>query len=122
MLNNQLLPTAEALLTFQQSEGVLTGLDLLTDTNKILKPSLEYIVPAQTKCYYGTLLFSNLANSNSQGNNYGKWLNVISFEPPEGHQHRGRPGRGAGERARTGNHLHYNPYPQTAAPGQDRHL
>ncbi len=117
VLNNQLLPTAEALLKFQQAEGTMTGLDLLTDTNKILKPSLEYIVPAQTTCNYVSLLFGNLASSNSQGNDYGKWLNVISFEPPEGPNSEG--GQASAPAAGPkGNHLHFNPYPQTGAPGQ----
>lgn len=119
VLNNQLLPTAEALLAFQQSEGVFTGLDLLTDLNKNLKEPLEFIVPAQTKCYYGTLLFGNLANSNSQGNQYGKWLNAIAFEPAEGPNSEGgqasAPANGPGKE----NHLHFNAYPRTAAPGQE---
>lgn len=118
VLNNQLLPTAEALVAFQEAEGTMTGLQLLTDLNENLKPSLEYIVPAQTTCFYATLLFSNLANSNSQGNDYGKWLNVIAFEPPEGPNGMGSqasaPANGPGE-----NHLHYNPLPRTAAPGQE---
>lgn len=118
VLNNQLLPTAEALVAFQEAEGTMTGLGLLTDTNKILRPGLEYIVPAQTTCNYVTLLFSNLANSNSQGNKYGKWLNVISFEPAIGPNSEGgqasAPAAGPG-----GNHLHYNPLPRTAAPGQN---
>ncbi|HEY2478302.1 MAG TPA: MlaD family protein [Solirubrobacterales bacterium] len=117
VLNNQLLPTAEALLKFQQSEGVFNGLGLLTDTNKVLKPSLQFIVPAQTRCNYVTLLFGNLSNSNSQGNKYGKWLNVIGFQPAEG------PNSEAGQASAPadgpkGNHLHFNPYPQTGAPGQ----
>jgi virulence factor Mce-like protein len=118
VLNNQLLPTAEALLKFQQSEGVMTGLDLLTDTNKILKPSLEYIVPAQTSCFYVTLLFANLANSNSQGNNYGKWLNILSFEPSEEANTEGGQASAPANGPSAENHLHYNPYPRTAAPGQ----
>ena len=40
---------------------------LLTDLNKNLKEPLEYIVPAQTKCYYGTLLFSNLVELEQPG-------------------------------------------------------
>jgi virulence factor Mce-like protein len=119
VLNNQLLPTAEALLAFQQSEGVFTGLDLLTDLNKNLKEPLEYIVPAQTRCFYGTLLFSNLSSSNSQGNAYGKWLNAIAFEPAEGPNSEGgqasAPASGPGKE----NHLHFNAYPRTAAPGQE---
>src|SRR6185437_13699166 len=39
VLNNQLTPTAEALLAFQESEGVMTGIHLLTDLNKNLEPS-----------------------------------------------------------------------------------
>ena len=119
VLNNQLLPTAEALLKFQQAEGVMTGLQLLTDTNKILKPSLEYIVPAQTKCFYGTLLFANLANSNSQGNDYGKWLNILSFAPAEGHDNEGGQAAAPANGPEPINHLHFNPYPRTAAPGQE---
>jgi ABC-type transporter Mla subunit MlaD len=117
VLNNQLTPTAKALLAFQEAEGTMTGLQLLTDLNKNLKEPLEYIVPAQTTCNYAALLFGNLANSNSQGNDYGKWLNVISFEPAEGTNTEGgqasAPAAGPGE-----NHLHFNPYPQTGAPGQ----
>jgi ABC-type transporter Mla subunit MlaD len=119
VLNNQLPPTAEALLAFQQSEGVFTGLGLLTDLNENLKEPIEYIAPAQTKCFYGTLLFSNLSSSNSQGNNYGKWLNVIGFQPPKGPNNEGgqasAPANGPGK----GNHLHYNAFPRTAAPGQE---
>jgi ABC-type transporter Mla subunit MlaD len=118
VLNNQLLPTAEALLAFQKAEGTMTGLQLLTDLNKNLTEPLEYSTPAQTQCYYATILFSNLANSNSQGNKYGKWLNVISFEPPKGPNGLGSqasaPADGPGE-----NHLHYNAFPRTAAPGQE---
>ncbi len=117
VLNNQLPPTAEALLAFQQSEGVFTGLGLLTDLNKNLKAPLEFIAPAQTKCFYGTLLFSNLSSSNSQGNKYGKWLNVISFEPATGPNSEGGQASAPASGPKQ-NHLHFNPYPQTGAPGQ----
>ncbi|MGV1046903.1 MAG: MlaD family protein [Solirubrobacterales bacterium] len=123
VLNNQLQPTAEALLAFQQSTGVFNGLELLTDTNKVLKPSLRFIVPAQTTCFYVTLLFQNLAHANSQGNSQGKWLNLVSSDMPEGPNAEAGPasapanGNGVGLLAR-GNYLHYNPFPQTGAPGQ----
>ena len=38
VLNNQLQPTAEALVDFQEAPGVFNGLDLLIDTNELLKP------------------------------------------------------------------------------------
>jgi ABC-type transporter Mla subunit MlaD len=117
VLNNQLLPTAEALLAFQEAEGTMTGLQLLTDLNKNLKEPLEYIVPAQTKCYYATLLFSNLSSSNGQGNKYGKWLNVISFEPPEGPNNEGGQASAPANGPEEANHLHYNPFPRTGQGG-----
>ncbi|MBA3865223.1 MAG: MCE family protein [Solirubrobacterales bacterium] len=117
VLNNQLQPTAEALLTFQQSSGVFNGLELLTDTNQVLDPSLKFIVPAQTTCNYATLAFKFLASANSLGNGQGHWLNFISFQPAEGpNSEAGQasaPASGPGQ-----NYLHFNPYPQTGAPGQ----
>ncbi|HVO55002.1 MAG TPA: MlaD family protein [Solirubrobacterales bacterium] len=123
VLNNELQPTAEALLAFQQSTGVFNGLNLLIDTNKLLKPSLTFIVPAQTTCNYVTLLFHNLAHANRQGNSQGKWLNFISGEMPDGVNAELGPasapanGEGSGKFAQ-GNYLHFNPFPQTGAPGQ----
>jgi ABC-type transporter Mla subunit MlaD len=117
VLNNQLQPTAEALLAFQQAPGVFTGLDLLTDTNQVLQPSLKFIVPAQTTCNYITLAFKQLASANSGGNDQGNWLNLITFQPEEG------PNSEAGQASAPadgpgGNYLHFNPYPNTGAPGQ----
>ncbi|MBK5218657.1 MAG: MCE family protein [Thermoleophilia bacterium] len=125
VLNNQLQPTAEALVDFQEATGVFNGLDLLIDTNRILKPSLSYIVPAQTNCNYVTILFENLARTNSQGNSQGKWLNFISFEPPLGPNAETTPssapanGGSADPEQAKKNHLHFNPFPRTGAPGQD---
>jgi ABC-type transporter Mla subunit MlaD len=119
VLNDQLQPTAEALVAFQQSPGVFNGLELLTDTNEILEPSLRFIAPAQTTCNYLTLAFTNLASANSQGNSQGHWLNFISYEPPEGPNAESGPSSApANDPNNAENHLHFNPYPQTGAPGQ----
>jgi virulence factor Mce-like protein len=119
-LNEQLPPTAEALVDFQEAPGVMKGLELLTDTNRVLKPSLAYIVPSQTVCHYWSLAFSEVANAASQGNSNGNWLGFISFAPPEGPNSESTfasaPADDPNDKA---NHLHYNPYPQTAAPGQN---
>jgi virulence factor Mce-like protein len=118
VLNNQLQPTAEALLAFQQSSGVFNGLNLLIETNGKLKPALRYITPAQTKCFYGTIAFRNLANSNRGGNGQGNWLNVVPPGPVEEPGSElgpvGSPSNGPGRE----NHLHFNPYPEVGAPGQ----
>src|SRR5262249_37732566 len=57
VLNSELQPTAEALVDFQDAPGVFNGLDLLIDTNRLLKPSLRFIAPSQTTCNYITLAF-----------------------------------------------------------------
>ena len=121
VLNAQLQPTAEALVAFQNAPGVFNGLDLLIDTNNVLKPALSFIAPAQTTCHYLSLTFRNLANSNSQGNSKGKWLNFISYEPPAGPNAESGPSSAPanGPEPLFENHLHYNPYPRTAAPGQN---
>jgi ABC-type transporter Mla subunit MlaD len=118
VLNDQLEPTAQALVAFQESTGVFNGLDLLIDTNRILKPALTFIAPAQTKCEYLTYTFKNLAIANSQGNDLGKWLNFISFEPPPGPNAESGPASAPANGKNVSNHLHFNPYPQTGAPGQ----
>jgi len=119
-LNRELQPTAEALLAFQEAPGVFEGLDLLVDSNKLLKPSLRYIAPTQTICNYVTLTFENLALSNVQGNDSGHWLNVLGFEVPDGVNSESGPAAAPANGKERDNHLHYNPYPQTGAPGQSR--
>jgi virulence factor Mce-like protein len=121
VLNAQLQPTAEALVDFQEAPGVFNGLELLTDTNRLLKPSLTYVVPSQTVCHYWTLTFKNLVLSTAGTNGTGRWLNFISFAPPTGTNAESGPSSApANEAGSKENHLHYNPFPQTAAPGQGK--
>jgi len=126
VLNAQLQPTAEALVDFQEAPGVFNGLELLTDTNRVLKPSLAYIAPSQTVCNYWSLTFRSVSSSVSTGNKYGNWLNFISNAPPEGPNSESGPasapanGPTAENRPGQENHLHYNPYPKVAAPGQGK--
>jgi virulence factor Mce-like protein len=121
VLNNQLEPTAQALVDFQEAPGVFNGLELLTDTNRLLRPSLRYITPSQTVCNYWSLTFKFLANANSQGNSNGNWLNFISYGSPEGPNSESTFASAPAndpDPKRSKNHLHYNPFPKTAAPGQ----
>jgi ABC-type transporter Mla subunit MlaD len=115
----QLEPTADALLAFQNAPGVFNGLDLLIDTNEVLNPAIRFIEPAQATCNYLTIAFGNLASSFSGNNGKSNWIRAISFEAPEGPNSEGGP---ASAPANGGpdilNHLHYNPYPNTASPGQ----
>jgi ABC-type transporter Mla subunit MlaD len=118
VLNNQLQPTAEALVDFQNAAGVFNGLDLLIDTNNLLEPALRFIAPAQTSCNYVTLAFRNLVLSTGGGNSGGNWLNFITFAPAEGLNNEGSPASAVANGPERSNHLHYNPYPNTGAPGQ----
>jgi phospholipid/cholesterol/gamma-HCH transport system substrate-binding protein len=116
----QLTPTAEALLAFQEAPGVFDGLDLLIDTNNTLDPAIKFIAPAQTTCNYLTLAFRNLASAFSEHNSTANWLGAISFEPPDGPNAEGAPASAPANGPGKKNHLHFNPYPSTAAPGQSR--
>ncbi len=118
VLNKQLQPTAEALVAFQETPGVFNGLDLLIDTNNLLRPALQFLAPAQTSCNYLTLTFRQVANAASQGNSLGTWLNFISFAPPEGTNSESGQASAPANGPERGNHLHFNPYPDTGAPGQ----
>ena len=120
VLNAQLQPTAQALVDFQEAPGVFTGPELLTDTNRVLKPSLTFVVPSQTVCHYWTLTFKNLDLSTQGTNGRAHWLNFISFTPPSGVNAESGPSSAPANGPERENHLHYNPYPQTAAPGQGK--
>ncbi len=114
----QLTPTAETLLDFQSAPGVFNGLDLLIDTNNVLNPAIKFIEPAQTVCNYLSITFLNVASAASEGNGLGNWVNAISFEAPEGPNSEGTQASAPANGPDEENHLHYNPYPNTASPGQ----
>jgi len=119
-LNAQLVPTAEALLAFQDAPGVFNGLELLTDLNNELRPAVRQIAPAQAVCNYLTLAFKNLASASSEGNGLGNWINALGIEPPAGPNSEGTPSSAPANGPERINHLHSNPYPNVAAPGQTR--
>jgi len=130
VLNAQLEPTARALVAFQDTEGVVPGLEALTRFNQALDPPLRFITPAQSICNYLTLLFRNAGSFSSQGNSDGTWLRAVPIGPPQaglqpgqtpqplGPNNEGSPSSAPADGPDRINHLHYNPYPNTAAPGQ----
>jgi virulence factor Mce-like protein len=119
-LNAQLPPTAKALLAFQESPGVFNGLDLLIDTNHLLGPAIKFIAPAQTTCNYLTIAFRNLVSASGEGNPLGNWINATAFQPPAGPNSEGSPSSAPANGPEPLNHLHSNPYPNTASPGQPK--
>jgi virulence factor Mce-like protein len=123
-LNRQLDPTAQALLDFNNNANVREGIDDLTEFTQELNPALAYVGPAQSVCNYGTLLFRNIGSLLSLGDGLGTLQRFIVLEPPDGPNSEkspsSAPASGGGPSVPNTNYLHYNPYPNTASPGQFR--
>ena len=120
-LNRELEPTAESLQAFNDNATVRSGLTRLEQTMDTFAPAIRYIGPSQTVCNYWSILFNNLASVTSVGGrDGGRWQRVSVFEPPEGPNNEGSYASGPANGGSDGdNFLHFNPYPNTAAPGQD---
>jgi virulence factor Mce-like protein len=120
-LNAQLDPTAQAVLNLANDSSARQGINALTEFNNTLGPPLRFITPAQAICNYATLLFRNTASWLSSGNGIGTSQRAIVLQPPIGPNSEigpsSAPANGGGQPS---NFLHYNPYPNTAAPGQPR--
>jgi virulence factor Mce-like protein len=122
-LNEQLPPTADALLQLNNDSDARSGISRLTKTNAILKPLLAFVTPAQSVCNYGTLLFKNAASTSAFGNGSGNFQRFNLLQAPFGPNNEGSPSTHAangGGPNPTANFLHVNPYPNTASPGQPR--
>jgi virulence factor Mce-like protein len=119
-LNAELAPTAQALVDFGNTPGVTPGLQLLTQTNSLLDPTITFVTPAQTVCNYVTLLLRNGASIVSLGDGLGNWQRFWVIAPPSGANNIGSPAGAPANGPELNNHLHYNPYPNTAAPGQPK--
>ena len=130
--NQELAPTAAALRSLNDDDDARAGIERLIQTSNIADPTLRFITPAQTVCNYGAILFDNLQSLFSQGTGPGTWQraeviiapgqrdaanNPASAEDNEGAPS-DQPANGAGPDQ--GNYLHTNPYPNTAAPGQEQ--
>jgi phospholipid/cholesterol/gamma-HCH transport system substrate-binding protein len=120
--NRKLPGVSEALRDFANDPGVTAGIERLTETSDILTPTVRFLAPAQTVCNYGSVALRNLSSVLAEGDGLGTWQRFIIFVPPPGDNNEGSPSsgpaNGAGGDPR--NFLHYNPYPNTAAPGQER--
>jgi virulence factor Mce-like protein len=120
--NAQLDPTAQAVLNLSNNAGARTGINDLTTFNNTLGPPLSFITPAQSVCNYGTLLFRNVASFQSFQVGSGTAQRFIVLQPPFGQNSEIGPSSApANDGSQSAaNFLHYNPYPNTASPGQPR--
>jgi hypothetical protein len=96
------------------------GLRATTTALQELNPTLAYLTPAQTRCNYVTLWFRNISSLLSEGDRNGTWQRFIIIPTPQGPNNEGGPSSGPANGPTEANHLHTNPYPHTAAPGQPK--
>jgi virulence factor Mce-like protein len=119
-LNQRLNSLLQELKTFADDPLVPRGIKNTTNLVDSLKPTLDYLAPTQTVCNYLTLWFRNISSLLSEGDRNGTWQRFIIVTTPQGPNNEGGPSSGPANGPSESNHLHINPYPNTAAPGQPR--
>jgi virulence factor Mce-like protein len=129
-VNRELSDTFNTLAEFSEDPNVRSGINQLTRLASSLKPTLNFLTPAQTVCNYGTLWFNNAASLLYEGDDHGTWQRFQAVGAPAnpvgagvftyGENNEGEPSSAPANGPDPINHLHYNPYPWTAAPGQPK--
>ncbi|WP_028064788.1 MlaD family protein [Solirubrobacter soli] len=119
-LNKRLDSLLQEVKTFADDPLVPRGIQHTTELVNSLKPTLDYLAPTQTVCNYVTLWFRNISSLLSVGDRNGTWQRFIIVTTPQGPNNEGGPSSGPANGPTESNHLHTNPYPNTAAPGQPR--
>jgi virulence factor Mce-like protein len=120
-LNARLATVFQAVERFSTDPFVPRGIGRLNDTVNSLQPTLAFLTPAQTVCNYGTLWFRNVSSVLSEGDTNGTWQRFIIIPTPQGPNSESGPSSApADDPTNPANHLHANPYPNAAAPGQTR--
>jgi virulence factor Mce-like protein len=124
-MNEDLADVFEALADFSDDPNVREGVRQLTRLSSSLRPTLRFLTPAQTTCNYATVFLRNVASLLSEGDangNYQRFLVVSAPTDPLtfelGPNNEGGPSDAPANGPGRHNHLHVNPYPNTAAPGQ----
>jgi hypothetical protein len=116
----------ESLADFSEDPLVRTGVQQLTRLSSSLRPTLAFVAPVQTTCNYATLFFRNAASVLSDGDANGTWQRFIIVPSPSeaggavGLNNELGPSAAPANGPEETNHLHSNPYPNTASPGQTR--
>jgi virulence factor Mce-like protein len=116
--NKRLKPVFESLQSLAEDPLVSLGVKDLTDFAQILNPTIASLTPVQTTCNYITLWFRNVASLLSEGDTNGTGQRFIIIAAPSGPNNEGGPASAPANGPATDNHLHSDPYPNTASPGQ----
>jgi virulence factor Mce-like protein len=124
-MNEDLADVFEALADFSNDPNVRSGVRQLTRLSSSLRPTLRFLKPTQTTCNYATVFLRNVASLLSEGDangNYQRFLVVSAPTDPLtfelGPNNEGGPSEAPANGPGRHNHLHVNPYPNAAAPGQ----
>jgi virulence factor Mce-like protein len=118
--NRRLDSLLQEVKAFADDPLVPRGIQHTTELVNSLRPTLDYLAPAQTVCNYLTLWFRNISSLLSEGDRNGTWQRFIIVTTPQGPNNEGGPSSGPANGPLESNHLHTNPYPNTASPGQPR--
>jgi virulence factor Mce-like protein len=119
-LNRRLKPLLRELQVFSEDPMVSRGLKAATGTLTTLRPTLNFLAPTQTRCNYVTEWFRNVSSLLSEGDSNGTWQRFIIVATPNGPNSEGTQAAKPANGPTVENHLHTNPYPNTAAPGQPK--
>jgi phospholipid/cholesterol/gamma-HCH transport system substrate-binding protein len=123
-INEKLGNVFEAVADFSEDPLVRGGVNQLTRLSSSLKPTLAFVTPVQTTCNYATLFFRNASSVLSDGDSNGTWQRFIILPSPSdvngaiGPNNEIGPASAPANGPLEDNHLHSNPYPNTASPGQ----
>jgi hypothetical protein len=117
-LSARLEPTFQSIQRLADDPLVVLGIRDLTNTTRILNPTLATLAPVQTACNYITLWFRNVASLLSEGGSNGTTQRFIIIATPQGPNNEGTPSSAPANGPNQDNFLHSNPYPNTASPGE----
>jgi virulence factor Mce-like protein len=118
--NRRLESLLVSLQEFANDPVVPQGIRSLTTTVETLDPTLQFLAPVQLQCNYMTLWFRNVSSLLSEGDAQGTWQRFIIIPTPQGPNAEGGPASAPANGPTVDNHVHINPYPNTASPGQPR--
>jgi virulence factor Mce-like protein len=119
-LDDRLLRVLQALRRFSDDPLVPRGVRDLTEAVGEVRPTLEFAAPAQTTCNYLADWFRNVSSLLTEGDTTGTWQRFIIIATPQGPNNEGGPSSSYANGPSPENHLHVNPYPNTASPGQPK--
>ena len=119
-LSARLEPAFRSIERLADDPLVVLGIRDLTNTTRILDPTLATLTPVQSVCNYITLWFRNVSSLLSEGGSNGTTQRFIIIATPQGPNSEGGPSSRPANGPSADNHLHTDPYPHTGAPGQPK--